>query len=223
MTAALMVTAVGLATGAPVAATGLLAAALMAPLPTAAVLLVLAANEARHHRRIAGRTREVMILITIASELRAGQSLRLALVSSAERDPTMAGASRSAMAGRPIGEVAEAMAEAMGRYGAMTGAALRVTARSGGALAPIFDELAAQVMALDDLHRERRAAMAPAVLQGAIVGGTPLVALVWMLVSGRLISLVQTGPVQAGLVVGGFVLVLAGSIAVVTMAVRGSR
>lgn len=220
MTGPVILAALGLAAGAPPAPLALALAAVTAPLPTAAVLLALAAVQTRRIGARSPRSSQAMILVHLASELRAGQSLRLALADVAERGPGMERIGRLARAGRPMSEIGGALARAMDPYGRMTAAALRVAAYTGGALAPVFDQLAAQVMAVDDLARERRAAMAPAVMQGVVVGGVPLVALAWMLATGRLLRTLAAGPVQAGLVVTGTLLVLAGSAAVAALVRR---
>lgn len=177
-----------------------------AAVPLAMLLLAygVAKNRAGH------RDDEVLAMVALAGELRAGQSLRSAVAALAIRDRSFEKASRLAMAGRPMNEVAEAMGEATGRFGQIVSTAFRVAGDSGGGAARTFEQLAAQAMAIDDLEREEKAAAAPAMAQAVIVGGVPALVLGAMLVGGRIGETFSSGPVQAFSVGVGSLLVVVG-------------
>lgn len=195
------------------------------PGPSGLVLVGLAGWSLRSRRGRGRRSPEVAQLVALAAELRAGESLRLAVAALGEPGPgsQLATARRLALAGRPIEEVAEALEQAFGRYGRMVGAAVRLAHHTGGSAAPLFDRLALQAMEADDLARERRLAMAPALTQGVVVGGIPLAALAWMVVDGRYAELLSAGPVQAGMALAGAGFLLAGLGAVAVLVWRSGR
>ncbi len=184
--------------------------AVLVPVPTAVVLIVLVIRQARMSRPVDRRSAGVMLLVRLSAQLRAGSTLRMAIGEVAANDPDLASAARLAAAGRPMGQVVEAMGPGLGRFARLTGASIRMAAVSGGALAPVIEQLVVQAMALDDLQRERRSAMAPGMLQAAVVGGVPVVLLVSMVVSGRFVDLVATGPFHASAALLGAVLTIGG-------------
>lgn len=224
MTGALLL-ASAVAVGGPVLP---LAAGLVAwrhPGPAGFVLVGLAGWSLRSRRGRARRSPEVAALVAFAAELRAGQSLRLGVAALAEQGlgPDLATARRLALAGRPIDEVAGCLETAFGRYGRMVGAALRLAHHTGGSAAPLFDRLAVQVMEADDLARERRLAMTPALTQGVVVGGIPLAWLAWMVVEGRYAELLAAGPAQAAMALAGAGFLLAGLATVALLVWRSGR
>lgn len=210
----------GWASGRPLAEVMAYVGAVGAPEIAACLVLVALARDARRSRP--AHDAEVLLLVRIAAELRAGSTLRAAVIHVGDSGD-LAQAKLQAEAGRPMPQVLEAIAPALGRYGAITAAALRMASATGGSVAPVVEQLVTQVMALDEIERERRAAMAPVLLQAVIVGGVPLVTLVAMVLSGRLVGIVAQGPWHAGMVVVGVMLVLVGAGLVARIAVRSSR
>ncbi len=199
----------GLGLGRPPQEVVALAAVWFAPLPTLAVLAVL---WVRALRLDAGQTRSqtALIMVRLASELAGGSTLRSALVVVLSARPSHASVVRLAAAGRPMDEVGDEMERCFGRYGRLVGASVRLTSRLGGSAAPVFEHLAAHVLALEEVARERRAAIAPGILQASIVGGVPVVALGGMVVSGRWVELVAGGGLSTVVVAVGTLLVGAG-------------
>lgn len=195
-------------------------AAVAIPVPTAAILLALAARAVTGGRD--RRSEEVLLLVRLAAQLRSGSTLRTAIDDISHGVASLERAGRLAGAGRPIPEVVEAMSEGLGRFSDLTGASLRMAATSGGPLAPVVEQVVVQALALDDLHRERRSAMAPGLLQAAVVGGIPAVVLCWMAFTGRWVDLVERGAAHAAVVIAGTVLVL-GGVAVTTRIALGER
>jgi hypothetical protein len=168
------------------------------------------------------RSSDVMLLMRFVADLRAGATMRSVIGDSGD-DPGLEAAASMARSGRPMSQVLAAAEPAFGRHGDLVGSALRVAASTGGSVAPVVEQLVAQVMALDALDDERRAAIAPVLLQALIVGGVPLVTLVTMAFSGRLAALAATGGWHASVVVSGSTLVLLGASSVGWLARRSSR
>lgn len=200
----------------------MLVAAVVIPIPTAVLLAMLAVHRFRVRPRSQHRSSSVLMLVRLAAHLRSGSTLRAAIGDMASSEPDLVDAARLAAAGRPMTQVVDAMRPGLGRFANLTGASIRMASVSGGPLAPVVEQLVVQAMALDDLQRERRAAMAPGLLQAAIVGGAPVVLLGSMVVSGRLLDLVVAGPIQATAALVGAVLVVVG-VAVVVMVARGDH
>lgn len=146
------------------------------------------------------------LLRSVAAELRAGRSLRVAFVDSARVDPRLglARVVRVAAAGRPMDEVADEMAACRGMSGIAT--ALRIAAMTGGSAVPVFESLAADATDEAALARERRELTVQARLSIAVVAGFPIAVLCYQLASGHAIDLVRQGPVGAGLLTIGVVL-----------------
>ena len=211
----------GWAGGRPIAEVVSYTAAAVVPELTGCVVLVVLARDARHARRSGGA--EVLVLVRLAAELRAGATLRSAVVHIADSNEALAEAAALAGAGRPMRQVVQAAAPAMGRYAGITVSALRIAAETGGSIVPVVEQLVTEVMALDELARERRAAMAPVLLQSVIVGGIPLVTLLAMTLSGKLLSLAARGPWHAGMVLVGGALVVVGSSVVGRISWKAAR
>lgn len=213
----MMAVAIAVICGVPPVVIATHAAAWWAPWPALAVVGVAAVGGVR--ARAGGPGPGVMALVAMSSELRAGQSLRMAVVAAASGDNGLQRARRLALAGAPIRELAQAVARETGPNQELVEAVFAVAARTGAATAEVFEELTAQALALDDLRRERRAAAAPMILQGAIVGGVPMVVLFSMLASGSLGRALREGGIEAAMVVAGSVLVAAG-IAITAIVVK---
>ncbi|GIU91177.1 MAG: hypothetical protein KatS3mg011_0083 [Acidimicrobiia bacterium] len=200
---------------------GLAAGAYWWPAPTAVIVGVLSLRSLRSHPDRTAPDSE--ILVALASELRAGQSLRAALAAVGEGHPRFGEPARLAAQGRPMAEVADAVETALGDAGRLAAAAFRLAAEVGGAPARLFEDLAVQVLDSEELDRERRAATAPALLQGMVVGGLPLLLLVWMLADGRLAALAASSLAGAVIVTVGSSLTLAGVASTAYLVRRATR
>lgn len=121
---------------------------------------------------------EVRLLGSIAAELRAGASIRSALVAatSGHNDDISLVVGRMAAAGRPLGDIAAALTE-LPINGRRAAAALRVVVMAGGRSADVFSRLADRAMEEADLLRERRVQTVQARLSALIIGGIPVVSL----------------------------------------------
>lgn len=167
---------------------------------------------------------EARFLAALASELRAGATLRGALTSAVERAPelNLAGLVRLSAAGMPIADLAAEIRERLTSYGLPAASALRVAGETGGRTAAMFESLA-QVAAEDRaLHRELRAATAQAKVSALIVGGLPVLFLMWQVVSGRIVQLAST-PIGAGILAVGLGLLAVGALTVVVMLRKATR
>lgn len=149
-------------------------------------------------------------LRTVAAELRAGRSLRSAVVGAANAVPELGldRVARSATAGRPLDEVAALMAIPDGLGPAA--AALRVAARTGGSVVGVFDALTGEAVDEGSLERERRTLTVQARFSVGLVGGFPVAVVGFQIFSGEAGRLVDQGVVGAGILVVGAVLLLAG-------------
>ncbi len=161
----------------------------------ALALLIIVAPKLEQLRRRRGRDRldAPRFYATVHSEMRAGASLRQALAGAAAAQdvPALATVRGKAMAGAPMAEIAASLNALPGgaRQAEMS---LRVAARSGGRAAAVFLRLADRAAADADAGRQRRALTAQSRLSALVVGGLPLVWLVFGGV-GRLRSLIDSG------------------------------
>jgi len=170
-----------------------------------------------------GRTNaEARFLAGIASELRAGASLRGAFEAAAQRAPELQlePLVRLSLAGVPISQLAAGVSDLLLQNGRAAAAAMRIAGETGGKTAVMFGSLA-QVAAEDRaLYRELRAATAQAKISSLIVGGMPVGFLTWQAFTGRLVQLASSGIGVTILVIG--LTLLAGGAAVVGMLLRGA-
>lgn len=145
-------------------------------------------------------------LRSVAAELRAGRSLRVALVDSARLDSRLGldRVVRMAAAGRPMEQVADEMAACRGM--SATATAVRVAAMTGGSAVPVFVALAADSADEGALARERRELTVQARWSVAIVAGFPLAVLCYQVMSGRAMELIRQGPLGVGLLAVGVTL-----------------
>lgn len=204
--------AAGLIGGIPPLVLGIIALAWSAPLPALVLLTGAAVIGARG--RSAEPSSEAARIVALASELRGGATLRSAL------GTLSTPLARLALAGRPVEELVAAIEEALPRHGQMVGAVALLADRLGGSVAVMFEELAVAALEVDELAREVRVATAPAYVQGAIVGGIPVLALVRLVASGGLGALAASGPAGSAVAVAGVGLI---SLGVVTVAVLVRR
>ncbi|MGZ8785226.1 MAG: type II secretion system F family protein [Acidimicrobiia bacterium] len=203
--------AVGLVLGAPVPALAALGLAVWQPMW--ALSAVLAWTALTLERTGSGPDdAEAAYLQALAAELRAGSSLRHA-VSSASSHATgmrLDRAVRMAAAGQPLERVAEALEREMPRMGALAASAVRTAGVTGGKAADVFDALALLATEELSLARERRAATAQARFSAWIVGGIPVVYLLYAGLSGKLAPLSSAGPVGSVLLAVGSLLLAGG-------------
>jgi len=167
---------------------------------------------------------EVALLNGLAAELRAGTSLRMALVAGAERAPELdlGRAVRAAAAGQPMSDVAAELTGALPSSGRFVAAAFRLTATSGGRAASVFEELALRAAETGELSRERRALTSQARLSALVVGGAPVAMVIVLLITGNAQALLAAGPLGHAMVAIGVGLELAG-LAVVAVVLRNAE
>ena len=165
-------------------AAGLAAAAI---LPWWITVPVLAGLAMRRMMRRADPQEEVAFLQAVAAELRAGRSLRHALVRGCDRAPglDLAQMTRMAEAGRPMEEVAAAAALGLPGTGRLAEAAVRIGAECGGMVAPVFTTLAGIQADRIELGREAASATAAARASMMVLAAIPLGGLAVTLASGR--------------------------------------
>lgn len=192
-----------------------LVAASVAPIPASLGVVVLSALQWRDVLRRSDAPSVIGAVVDLAGELRAGSTLRGALAEGL-LGPHLAARARS---GQPL-TPDPADLEEMGVDASLIASTLQLAVDGGGAVAHMFDRLAAGMIERERVRRERGAAMAPALAQAAIVGGVPVAALAWMLVDGRLLDLVGSGPAGAALVVVGATSIVAGIGWIALMVVR---
>ena len=167
---------------------------------------------------------EAGYLQAVGSELRAGSSLRYAL---SVASPQASGldlerAVRLATSGQPLDTVAVELGRALPRLGPLAASAVRTAGFTGGKAAEVFDGLALLATEEISLVRERRAATAQARFSAWIVGGIPLVYLLYAGFTGRLAVLQTAGPIGVVLLTVGLLLLMAGIVAIWVM-LRGAE
>lgn len=198
--------ATGVACRAPTLQVGLVVCALSAPVACLALVLVLTARSAFIAARAAPVDPAVGTIVTVAGELSSGRPLRDV---AADGHFGLGLASR-ARHGLDLGTASVGELHMFGTRATMIVATLAMAAESGAAVAHVFERLAADLIEDDRIRRDRRAAMAPAVAQAAVVGGIPLVGLAQLFASGRWLEMLSRGSVEASLLVVGTSSILAG-------------
>jgi hypothetical protein len=184
--------AIGVAAGLSWRRVAILALLLFVPLLTAAVIAIVAWRN---------RPREdvsaVLFCEGVASELRAGATLRQALASAA----TSVGVRPSPL-GAPIEEVASRLASSLAGVGEEMRLTIITAARSGGGAAGIFDELASFALAQSEIDHELRVAAAPGRATALVLVGAPLVFVVSRVTSGDIWSLLASAQQRIATLVG---------------------
>ncbi len=197
---AALTAAAAVAAGVPWVTIAAVVAAWTHPLP--ALVLVTAASlaDARRQSETPG------LWLAVASELRAGASLRSAIALAAVQHGCP-GAARLAAAGADIERVGQELSSFLGIDAAGFRAVVAVSALTGAPSAVAFEQLEATESARASLRREKRVAMAPAMAQAVVVGGIPAVAAVGSALSsghgsagglGRMIAAAGLGLVVTG-------------------------
>ena len=156
---------------------------------------------------------EVAYLQAVSAELRAGRSLRQALVDAGTRAPDLdlARMARLCRSGRPMLEVAEAASEALPGTGHLAAAAVRIGAESGGRVSAAFATLAGIQTDRIELRREVTAAGAAARASVAVLTVLPVGGLLAAAATGMLSDLMSMGSVGPVLVGLGAVLLIGGA------------
>ena len=183
----------------------------------------LAIIRSRKHANRVSRSELVASLVrSVSAELRAGRSLRIALVDSARVEPRLglARAVRVAAAGRPMEDVADELAACKGMSGIAT--AVRVSAMTGASAVPVFDSLGAEAAEEAALARERRELTVQARLSIAVVAGFPIAVLGYQVASGQAMQLVRQGPAGVGILLIGAAL-LGSGLGIVALLMRRAR
>lgn len=224
MTIAIVTLAVGMWAGVPMIVVTASALAVALPNVLWPFLAGAAIVSVVHRRR-----EEVMpdipsFLVAMAGELRAGRSLRAALASTVTGHPELGiePAGRLAAAGRPMDEVAAALANASPEL-APAAAALEVSARTGGKVAEAFESLALDAVDEVELRRQLRADSAPARLSALVVAGFPLVVLAIQVGTGGLGRIGSLGAVGLLMLVVGLGLLALGVVLTVGLLTRSGR
>lgn len=159
--------------------------------------------------------RPSLFCVGVASELRAGASLRDALTTAATSVglAPIPGPTPNA----PMAEVAAHVAGQLPSIGQELELTVVVASRSGSDSAALFDEIGSLALAQSEIRREVRVATAPGRATALVLVGAPLVYLVGQLGGGGLTSLIASpeqrlvatlglGLFLTGLVAAGFVL-----------------
>lgn len=154
----------------------------------------------------------------VASELRGGATLRHALLRAADSTSIELELSAS---GASLGEIARAVASRLPRLGAELEATVEAVARTGGAAADLFDELAAYAISQDEIVHEVMVATAPARATAWFFLIAPAGFLVYQLVQGTVIQLFAE-PAQRVPGVAGALLFVAGLVWMMTL-IRRAR
>ena len=171
------------------------------------------------------RISEASFFHAMASELRSGSSLRLALGGAAARQPGLGLdlAVRNAAAGQPAEFVAAELSSRLPQNGRLAGAAFELASHTGAQAADVFETLASGAAEFDELARERATLTAQARLSAAVVGGLPVLLIVGLVVTGRASLLLESGFVGWALVAVGLTLEITGVATVVFMLWRARK
>lgn len=189
-----------------------------------AIALTGAVAWGRWRQMRASRSASIAVwLRAMSGELRAGASLRMAFVASADAAPELRldAATRAAQVGRPLEEVGLALSQTADLR--PVSAVLRVASITGGAVVTVLEALS--VEAADDhaLGQERRSLTVAARWSIALVGGFPLVVLMVQLARGELGAMLSAGPIAAFLVFAGVGLLSMGIGSVALLMKRAMR
>ncbi len=166
-------------------------------------------------------SRPSLFCLGVASELRAGASLRDALTMAANSvgiDPTTAGST----SGSPIAEVAAQVADEFPAIGRELQLTVLAAARSGADSASLFDEIGSLAIAQSEIRREVSMATAPGRATVLLLVGAPILYLSTRLGSGGLSRLLES-PEQRFASLVGLGLFLLGVLATVAVMWRSAR
>lgn len=182
----------------------------MAAVPLAvAVALVIRANPRSSREGLVARWLRIA-----AGELRAGTSLRAAIVAAVSASPELGleRVARLAGAGRPFTEVSQALSEGNGMEA--VAAVVSVAGSTGGSVVTVLEMLAAEAADEASLQSEKRSLTVAARWSIGLVGGFPLVVLAVQTGRGELGKMLADGPIPAAMVIIGVTLLVLGLITV---------
>jgi hypothetical protein len=169
----------------------LLAGATYLPAVTGAIVLL-----ALWRRQAIDDDRPARFCEAVASESRAGASLRDALIAAARS----VGFRLSESA--PIEELATSAGDAFPSIGQEIRLTVLNAARAGTDVALLFDEVGSMSLASSEIRREVRTAMAPARATALVLCGAPLVYLAGRATSGTLASTLASSPQRLAALIG---------------------
>lgn len=193
----------GLLAGVDLRVLGLLAVAVFVPMVGAAALVVHCFRS-----RSASDTRSAVFCQTVAREMRAGANLRQAMLAGSLAVSTDQ-VTRELVAGTPIEETLQLLRVVFPEVGPELATVVQSVSRSGGASAPMFDELGDLALAQVEIAEEIRVATAPARASAMVLMGLPTFYLGYQFANGQIGQLFER-PAQQGLTVVGVSLVLVG-------------
>ena len=198
--------AVGIATGVPVIVVAGMGAATLEPrlaLLVGAAALVAARWSHGHHRRDLVSAPEMSFHQSVAAELRAGASLRSALSRATDAVPElgMRRLARASEAGLPMPYLQAVMRECLPETGPATAAALSILEETGGHAISTFEGLALVAQDAATVDRDRRVSTAQVRASATLVGGIPLVFILFLAFTGRFGEVAGQAP--AMLILGG--------------------
>ena len=214
--------AAGLVVGAPLPVLAGLGFSVWKPVWALRAVVAWTPLNLRHQGSI-GEEAEAFYLQAVAGDLRAGSSLRYALGAASHGGLRLGRVVRLAVAGQSLERVADELELALPRLGRLAASAVRTAGVTGGKAADVFDGLALLAAEEVALIRERRAATAQTRFSAWIVGGLPVVYLVYAGVTGRLAALRTSGPVGVVLLGLGLGLLAGGILAIWGMLRRAER
>lgn len=189
--------AVAFAVGVDVRRLLLLAGALYFPLVFALVVAVLAWRARPDSHNLSS-----LFCEGVAAELRAGSTLREALVTSASSlDRNLAALGVSPLVA-PLGDVAAAVAATFPDIEHEVRLTVLNAARSGSDAADLFDEIGSLAMAKADIRHETRVATAPARATALFLVGAPIVFVINRLSTSGLDPLVASTPQRMVTLIG---------------------
>jgi hypothetical protein len=178
--------ALALTLGVDVRLVVLMGAALWVPVPAASALAVVALIG----RRGSGGERDesLRFVESIIGELRAGSSLRVALLVACADNPDCRGIRRRIEVGLPLPVCVDGLSDALGTVGTLVESAV-VAGAAGGRMLPVFEEIVVHAAAESETAAELRTATAQVRASMAVLVGLPTLYLVWSASTGRLFAL----------------------------------
>ncbi len=191
----------------------LLTVTLLLLLCPARVRRTLAARWRRARRRaVPPADDEAVFLAAVRAELRAGASVRHAVVAAAARVPDLplGPAVRLAQAGLPLGEVGRAVAGALPVNGPHAAAALDMTAATGARAGALFGRLAERAAEVQATFRERRTLTAQARFSALVVAALPVLPALVVTATGGASRAAASGPLGLLVLGAGVTLEVAG-------------
>jgi Flp pilus assembly protein TadB len=192
-----------------------IAATLMVPVPLGCAIL---AHAWRSRSRPTAKA--TLFCEAVSGELRSGASLRLAL-ENASVSVEAPGLARLCRGGASFPDLATAVRREFGEIGVEAATVIEHASRLGGPVAPLFDEIAALALARVELTHEVAMATAPARATAYVLLGAPILALGWVLSTGRIGTYLDTSSQRLSVILG-LVLAVAG-VSVAVVIARRSR